>query len=344
MFSARRMLSAAAVITAVATAAALSGPTAWAADPYFKDKQITFVIGFGAGGGYDAYARMLAPYFAEELGTDVVVVNQPGAGGMSTLNRMSNVPEGNLRMTIINGTGAGLQQLLDMKGVKFDLAKFPILGIIDHARWIWLVKNDSSIETPADAIKSESVINWAGYGRISGISDGAAMTCHALALKCKVVIGYKGSRAAALAIAQGEMDALYVSETSAYNYVKAKNARAIATMNRDRSILFPDLPTVFEAVPNLSKEQQWWLDYRATLEGLGRILAVAPDTPPEAVQKLRAATHKILNDPKVVAEADKKKRYIKYIPADKAGEMIQTVLNSATPEQKTKIREVVLGQ
>ena len=261
---------------------------------------------------------------------------------MSALNRLYGAPENPLQMTIVNGTGAGLQQLLSMKGVKFDLTKFPILGIIDHSRWIWLAKNDSKITKPADAISSATVINWAGYGKISGISDGAAMTCHALALKCKVVIGYKGSRAAALALAQGEMDALYVSETSAYKYVQAKNAKAVATMNRKRSILFPDLPTVFESV-KLTKTQEWWIDYRATLEGLGRMLVVAPSTPANVVAKMRAATDRILSDPKIVAEGAKKKRFIKYIAAGEAEKMVQTVLKSVNAKQKAEIRKVVLG-
>ncbi|MEX2453282.1 MAG: tripartite tricarboxylate transporter substrate-binding protein [Rhodospirillaceae bacterium] len=339
MINARKCLAAA----AFAAAAALTAAPAQSADPYFKDKTITFVVGFGAGGGYDAYARMLAPLYEKELGASVVVVNQPGAGGMTALNRLYSVPSEGLQMTIVNGTGAGLQQLLDMQGVKFDLTKFPILGIVDHSRWIWLVKNDSPFKSPMDAMKSSNVINWAGYGKISGISDGAAMTCHALELKCNVVTGYKGSRQAALAIAQGEMDALYVSETSAFQYVQAQNARAIATVNRERSILFPDVPTIFESTQGLSSEQEWWLDYRATLEGLGRILVMPPSTPDEAIERMRAATHRILSDEQVVAEAERAKRYIKYIPAEKASGMIDTVLKSVNDEQKKKIHEVVLG-
>lgn len=339
MFDARKLLAA----TAIAAAAAFAAAPAQAADPYFKDKPITFIVGFGAGGGYDAYARMLAPHLAKELGTEVIVQNTPGAGGMTALNKLYNVPSDNLQITIINGTGAGLQQLVDMKGMKFDLTKFPLLGTTDSPSWIWLVKNDSKINTPADAMKYDGVINWAGYGKISGISDGAAMTCHALGLKCKVVTGYKGSRAAALAVAQGEMDALYVSETSAFQYVQAKNARAVATVNRERSVLFPNLPTVFEALPNLSKEQLWWLDYRATLESIGRVLAVPPSTPKEAIEKMRAATHKILTDPAVIEEANKTKRYINYTPADKTAEKIAYVLKSVNDAQKAKIKEVVLG-
>ena len=94
------------------------------------------------------------------------MVNQPGAGGMSALNKMYNVPSEALQLTIINGTGAGLQQLLGIKGLKFDLTKFPILGIIDHSRWIWLVNNNSKFQNPMDAVKSGDLINWAGYGKI----------------------------------------------------------------------------------------------------------------------------------------------------------------------------------
>lgn len=316
---------------------------AQAADDYYKGKTIRFIVGFGAGGGYDSYSRMLAPHFEKILGASVVVENQPGAGGLSALNRFTRAPGNGLQMTIVNGTGASLMQLLDMKGVRFDLLKMGYLGIIDHSRWLWLMSPKSKIKTVQDAFKSGKTLTWGGSGKISGMTDGAAMSCATLRLNCKVVGGYKGSRAAALAVAQGEMDAIYVSETSAFRYVQAKNAIAVATMNRERSILFPNLPTIFEQV-KLNKDQQWWVDYRATVESLGRILVVPPSTPPNLVKKLRDATHKILTDPKIVAEANKKKRYIKYIPADDAKKRMERILNGVTAEQKARIKKVVLGK
>ena len=67
-------------------------PAAYAASDFYKGKTIRFVVGVGAGGGYDAYSRMLAPRFAKELGAKVVVSNQPGAGGMRALNRVAIAP------------------------------------------------------------------------------------------------------------------------------------------------------------------------------------------------------------------------------------------------------------
>ena len=309
---------------------------------YYKGKTVRFIVGFGAGGGYDTYSRMLAPHLEKQLGASVVVENLPGAGGMKALNRMYLAPADGLQLTIVNGTGAGLQQLLGISGVRFDLNKFGYLGIIDYSRWIWLVTPGSPIKTPQDALNRKTPLNWGGSGKISGTTDGAAFTCFTLKLNCKIVSGYKGSAATALAVAKGEMDALYVSETSAYNYVTAKSAQAVATMNRKRSILFPDLPTIFESM-KLSKEQQWWIDYRATLDNLGRILVVPPNTPKEILAGLQDVTRKILTDPKVVAEANKKKRYIKFVPAEEAKKMVLHVLNGVTPEQKARIKEVVLG-
>ena len=51
---------------------AVSAP-AGAADDYYKGKTIRFIVGFGAGGGYDSYSRMLAPLFSKELGASVIV-------------------------------------------------------------------------------------------------------------------------------------------------------------------------------------------------------------------------------------------------------------------------------
>ena len=330
-------------LAAIAAVAALQPIGARAADSYYKGKTIRFVVGFGAGGGYDTYARMLAPEYEKLLGATVVVVNQPGAGGIVALNKFNVAPANGLHMTIVNGTGASLQQLMELKGARFDLTKFKVLGTADHSVWNFLVSPKSPYNTLQDVMKAGKTFHWGGSGKISGMSDGAGMTCYALGMKCKVTTGYKGSRAAAFAVAKGEMDAMYVSETSAYNYVKAKNAKAIATMNRKRSILFPDLPTVFEQLPNLSKDQQWWIDYRATVESLGRILVMPPSTPDNLLRVVRAATHKILTDPVFVAAAAKKKRYIKYIDAARTEKNIAGVLQSLTPKQTAQIKKVVLG-
>lgn len=326
-----------------ALVAAFQPPGALADSNHYKGKTIRFVVGFGAGGGYDTYSRMLAPHIAKATGASVVVENQPGAGGMVALNKLNVAPPDGLQVTIINGTGVALQQLLEMPGARFDIGKFKVLGTLDAPKWNFLVQPKSPYNTLQDVMKADKVLTFGGSGKVSGTADGASMTCFTLKMKCKIIAGYKGSRDTALALAQGEVDGLYVSETSAFNYVKSKNAKAVATMNRERSKLFPDLPTVFEQLPNLTKEQEWWLDLRSTIESLGRVLVMPPSTPKNLVDYMRSVTHKILSDPKVVAEFNARRRYINYIEAAQTEKQLDFVLNAVTAKQKAQLKEIVLG-
>lgn len=329
-------------IAACAFSALLAGPAAAQdATAFYKDKTVKIIVGFGAGGGYDAYARMLAPYFRDALGATVIVENQPGAGGLSALNRLYTAPPDGLQMMLIQGTGAAMQQLLEQPAVRFDLARFGYLGIVTSSPWIWLVKPTSTLASPTDAMKAGSPIVWSASGIIDGLGDGAAITCHALQLNCKIIRGYAGSSAAALSLAQGETDAMYVSDTSAAQYVKAGDAKAIANMNRTRSRFFKDLPTIFETV-QLSKEQEWWFDFRATLDNLGRILLVPPGLPKERLEHLQAVAKKVLNDPRLLAEGEKSGRYIDFVDADTSRKMVLSVISDTTAEQKKQVRDVIL--
>ena len=221
----------------VALLAACGRPAAaQTTDDYYKGKTVRIVVGYGPGGGYDIYARMIAPYFAKALGAAVIVENQPGAGGIAALNRIMTAPPDGLQVMIVNGLGASLAQLVGQSGVRYDLGKFGHLGTVSASPWMWLVNAGSPYKTPADVIAARKRIMWAASGPMDGLSDGAAFSCAALALDCGIVMGYPGSNEAALAVGKGEMDAIYVSDTSANNYVKpARAARSPPWAARNRA-------------------------------------------------------------------------------------------------------------
>ena len=180
--------------------------------------------------------------------------NQPGAGGMVALNRMYAAQPDGLSFMIVNGTGAGLSQLMELSGVRYDLSKVGHLGTVSASPWVWIMGRSTTIGTPAEAIAANRVFNWSGSGPIDGTSDGAAFTCEALKLKCRIVLGYAGSNDAALAVTKGEMDAIYTSDTSANIYARDGANRAVAVMGRTRSRFFPELKTIFELL-TLDDEQ-----------------------------------------------------------------------------------------
>lgn len=330
----------AAFLTAAIGFAATSAKAESAAD-YYKGKTVRIVVGYGPGGGYDAYARMIAPYLGKALGASIVVENQPGAGGLTALNRTYTAPSDGLMMMIVNGTAAGLSEIVGESAVHYELGKFGYLGIVSASPWVWLVNAEHPIvTTPAEAMKPGVKIRWSASGPIDGLSDGAAITCEALHLDCQIIVGYKGSNEAALAVTRGEMDAIYVSDTSGNNYVKSGQNRAVATMGRVKSRFFPNLPTIFEAV-KLDQKQVWWFDFRATVDDLGRILVVPPNVPADRLKFLQQAVDKVLHDPALVAEGEKSQRYIDYQSPENTLKKIHDAVSNLTPEQKAEIKKVV---
>jgi tripartite-type tricarboxylate transporter receptor subunit TctC len=325
--------------------AAVWGAPAHAADgaAFYKGKTIKFIVGYGTGGGYDTYARMLAPHLAKVMDATVIVQNQPGAGGLVALNGVYNSAGDGTQIMIVNGTAAGLSQLVGDSNVRYDLTKMGNLGVVSSSPWIWVSGPKSSFTTLKDFLKPGAKPIWGGGGQIDGLSDGAAITCLALKLDCKIVRGYEGSAQVALALARGEVDALYVSDTSANNYVKAGNAKAILTMSRDKSQFFPNLPSVFDAV-KLTNDQKWWFDFRATLDDLGRILVAPPGLPKEQLAYLQQTVRKVLADPEVIAEGAKSQRYISYRDPAKTVKMLGTVLTNITPAQKKMLTDAVMKE
>ncbi len=338
--SAKAILVATLALLGTALVAAAPARAQNAEEAYFKSRTVRIIVGYGPGGGYDVYARMIAPYVAKALATTVVVENQPGAGGITALNRIMTASPDGLQIMLVNGLGAAFAQLTEQPGVRFDLAKLNHLGTVSASPWVWLVGPNATIDTPKKALDAKRKFMWSASGPIDGLSDGAAFTCAALKLECGIVLGYPGSNESALAVTKGEMDMIYVSDTSANNYVKAGQNKAVATMGRVKSRFFPNLPTIFEAV-KLAPEQAALFDFHATAENLGRILVAPPGLSPERLAYLRDGIKAALTDPALIAEGEKTQRYVDFIGAEDTRKATVSVVSDPTPEQKKRMKEII---
>lgn len=322
---------------------AVSRPAAAADEAaFYKGKTVKIIVGYGPGGGYDVYARMIEPYLSKALGTTVVVENQPGAGGLSALNKLYTAAPDGLQMMLVNGTAAGLSQIIDQPNVKYDLAKLGYLATVGGTPRMWLMSpGNTTVHTVADAMKPGVKIRWSATGITDGLGDGAAVICAALKLDCQIILGYKGSHEASMAVANGEMDAIVVSDTSANSFVKAGHGRPVAALGRKRSTLFPDVPTVFEAV-KLTPDQVWWFEFRATLDELGRILVVPPKVPAGRLAYLQGVVKKVLSNPSLIAAGEKSQNAIEYVSPEKTRKSALDAVSSITPAQKQRVKDVIL--
>ena len=307
---------------------------------FYAGKTVRMVVGSGVGGGYDVFSRLIAPYLAKTLGTTVIVENVPGAGGLLALNRLYMAPPDGLQISLSQGTMAAFAQLTGDQAARFDLAKFTYLATVGAPPGLWLVGPDSPIREVQQALDAKKKWRWASAGGTSGLGIGAAFTCEALKLDCHIVQGYKASSDAGLSVTRGEMDALYVPESSANHFVKSKQTWALATISRTKSRFFPDRPTVFEAA-KIDADGTWLLDFFANIEGLGRLLMAPPGIPPERLAYLQAAVKETLANPQLIAEGERMERIIEYSDPATTHKNVVAVVGAITPEQKARVLKII---
>jgi tripartite-type tricarboxylate transporter receptor subunit TctC len=307
---------------------------------FYRGKTVRMLVGAGVGGGYDGYARMIAPVLSQALGATVIVENQPAAGGIAALNRMAANQADDPSIMLAHGTRAVLAQLGELPGVRYDLSRLGILATVTISPDIWLVGPNSTAATLDDVLRSAKRIKWGGRGPAEGLTDGAGFTCAALKLDCHIVSGYSSSNEAALAVTRGEVDAVYVADSSANNYVNSGQNRALVAMGRERPRFFPNVPTIFEAV-KLTPEQESLFRLRTTIDSLGRILVVGPNMPPARLAFLQAAVRATLTDPALIAAGERTQRYIDYVDGEITRTRVLEVVTAITPEQRALVKAIL---
>ncbi len=121
-FALRRRLLSTTVATGLALCAPLAALTAPGAAHAQAGKTIKILVGFPAGGGTDAIARVLAEQLKDELGATVIVENKPGAGGQLAAQQLKASPaDGSVYFLTHDHTVSILPQVVKNPG--FDPAR-----------------------------------------------------------------------------------------------------------------------------------------------------------------------------------------------------------------------------
>jgi len=323
-----------------AVSAPLSPAAAQDANMPLKGETVRIYVGFSPGGGYDAYARMLAPHFEKKTGATVVVDNRPGGGGLTALNQLVREKPDGLAMMMLNGESAILGQITKQPGVAFDMAKVSNLARVAHEQHFLLV-GPNMPDSLKDIIASGKPVKFSATGRVDNLGDYAAVLCETLKMNCQIITGYKGSKEAGLAVMNGEVDALAISDGSGNDYAQGGKTKVIATIGNDRSEFKPDIATVYEQF-KLTPDQKWLMDFRLAIKDYGRVMVAPPDMPADKLKYLQQVWREILTDPAVMEEAAKSKRPLKYLAPDKLDKTTRDLLQSLPPDKLEQVNEIIL--
>ena len=143
-------------------------------------------------------------------------------------------------------------------------------------------------------------------------------------------------------MSRGEVDAYYVSDSSALRYVKAKAGKPVAVFSKTKSVFFPNVKGIFEQT-KVDERGQWIIGFHNRLEKIGRILSTPAGVPADRIALLRNMAKDILTDPKFVAEAKAKKRDILFSDGAETTANVKEIL-SVNPERKKLASQIIQGK
>lgn len=280
-------LEATATLAALAILAGMAASAPVAAAEGFPSKPIRLIVPYAAGGGTDAFARLVGQSLSRHAGQPVVVENRPGAAGLVAGAAVANaVADGHT--LLIDQSSIAYQPLL-YPDASFDVrrdVKPVILGAT--LANVLLVTPNFPARTVREMIAlvrdKPDAFNYASTG--NGTPQHLAMEVlkrDAGGLKIQHV-PYKGGNPGIVATSTGEVDMFFISESTAYPFIESGRVRALASGGKTRSAMLPDLPTFAESgLPGF--QATGWLGFFAPA-----------GTPPQTIDKLNALFEKALHD------------------------------------------------
>ncbi len=226
-----------------------------AADFPIPDKPIRLIVGFPPGGGTDLQARELGQALARLLGATVIVENRPGASTtIAAMEVARSAPDGHALLYTPSST---LTQVpLTLSAVRYDPFKdFTPISMAAVGPLVLVVH----ASVPAQSVKELVAYAKAQPGRLNYVSQGVGTSAHiygdlfARQTGIDIVhVPYKGANDVASDFLAGRVQLQFASSSAAVALQRSGKVRLLAVVARERSALFPDLPTMGEqGVPGM---------------------------------------------------------------------------------------------
>lgn len=175
---------------------------------FYKGKTVRIIVGFGAGGGFDVYARTIARHIAKHIpgNPTVIVENMPGAGGVIAANRLYKVakPDGLTMGSFQGGLLVLMGQVLGRPGIEFDTLKFEYVGVPVKDSWVCALTKATGIASTEKWMASKAPVKLGGVPG-TATDDISKIPKETLGLPIHLISGYKGTAEIRLAAEAGEV-------------------------------------------------------------------------------------------------------------------------------------------
>lgn len=299
---------------ALAAAGALFAASVPAAHAAFPEKDITFIIPYGPGGGFDSYVRKVAPLMEKHLPNNVNVVpkNVPGAGGRQAIASVYRAKPDGYTIAIFNMPGMALDQIIGKK-TRFDIKEFSWIAQLAVSPYVVAVAKEGPFNSIKDLQKADRQLKYGetSPGSTAGVSG--RILASTLGIKTNFLSGYEGSAKIAITLIQGNTDYHMFAVRSFAKYAESGDLKPLLSLEEKSP--FPDVPTAADiGHPEL-------LDL-----GVNRFVGAPPKTPDDVVKVLEGAILKALDE-------DEMKKWVRPVAglgADETGKKVDRLITFFT--------------
>jgi tripartite-type tricarboxylate transporter receptor subunit TctC len=283
------------------------------ADDFYNGRSVRLVVGTSAGGGADITARLLALHLGRHIpgNPTVVIVNQPGGGGLVLANRIANAaPRDGSEIAAMERAIPQLAYMGDPQ-VRFDPMKLTWLGSLSSYKndaFMLLVNNEFPAST-VEQLRSGGIPIRVGASRQGSTNLSFALLANQLmGLPVEAISGYAGTAKIALAMQSKEVDGQFIGlvsiQATQQDMWQRKLVKPLLQLGRrERHPDLPDVPTGRELIKDA--DGLALLEFAELPFFMAQAYVAPPDIPVARAAILRAAFMRVTEDAQYSADAKK---------------------------------------
>lgn len=297
----------------------------------YPERNITWVVPFSAGGGTDTYARQMAPLMGEELGVNIEVRNEPGAGSLLGLRKVANAEADGYTITNFNPPSSTIAQLA-AKDPGVDLRDFTFLGQMGSTTYVVFANSDfegDDLQSTIDLYNSGDAEVIAGQERGGPVELLAILMQDQYDFGWREYVGYEGGGDVTAAVLRNEAPVGIATDTAVQSGAEAGDFKVLAVMSNEKSPIFPDVQTAVEqGFPDLNYVSK-----------LTRVVAAPPDLPEDIQAQLEEALKSAVTSDSTREWSEKTGNPVKW--ADGATARKTTEESFQVEEEVTNLQEII---
>lgn len=316
------------------------------AEDFYEGKNIRFIVGFAAGGGYDAYTRTVARYISRHIpgNPSTVVENMDGAGSVIATNYMYNkASKDGLTVGIWNSHNV-FNQMMGDPSIRIDGRKIGWIGTPGKDSVACAIMGFAGPKTYAEIVKSNKPIRM-GATRAGNTTQLPAMLNRWAGGKFEVIPGYTGTSKIRLAMRSKEVDGACWTwdsmRSTARSMLDAKGDDKLIPFIINGKWEDPEVKDIaqFNEVikdkDDLNAFKTW-----NSANDFARPFSLPPGSPPETLKILRRAFKATMEDKDYIADANKSKLMVDYVSGEEVEQYVKQIY-SVSPEVKKKLEFLV---